>query len=213
MAVQKITVYEVLEKLHKVYPDADCTLDWSTPLELLVAAILSAQCTDARVNQVTKSLFKKYTTPQDYLAVSQGELEEDIHSCGTYHMKATAIRESCALIINEFDGEVPKTMKEMLKLRGVGRKTAAVVLGTAYGVIEGIPIDTHNIRLLQRLGLTKETEQKHIELDMMEQTPREEWLQLSHLMVAHGRAICTARAPDCQNCVFAHSCPSSSFKG
>lgn len=199
----------VIQELQKLYPDADCTLDWSTPLELLVAAILSAQCTDARVNIVTKALFKKYTSPQDYVSVPPEELEKDIHSCGTYRMKAKAIQSACHTILTEFDGEVPRTMKEMLTLRGVGRKTAAVVLGTAYGVIEGIPIDTHNIRLLHRLGLTSEQSQKRIELDMMQKTPRKDWIQLSHLMVAHGRAICHARQPECEKCVFGHTCPSS----
>jgi endonuclease-3 len=199
----------VLRELKKLYPDAHCTLDWTTPLELLVATILAAQCTDARVNMVTKTLFKKYRKPQDYLAVSQEELERDIHSCGTFHMKAKAIQTTCRRIIDVYDGKVPRTMKDMLTLLGVGRKTAAVVLGTAYDVTEGIPIDTHNIRVLRRLGLTKEKTQARIELDMMKKTPRKDWLKLSHLMVAHGRAICHARNPECEKCVFRHTCPSS----
>ncbi len=158
---------------------------------------------------VTKTLFKKYRKPQDYLAVSQEELERDIHSCGTFHMKAKAIQTTCRRIIDVYDGKVPRTMKDMLTLLGVGRKTAAVVLGTAYDVTEGIPIDTHNIRVLRRLGLTKEKTQARIELDMMKKTPRKDWLKLSHLMVAHGRAICHARNPECEKCVFRHTCPSS----
>jgi len=206
---KKLTVQKVLRALKKQYPKAKCTLDWQTPLELLVATILAAQCTDERVNKVGKTLFQKYRKPQDYLAVTQKELEKDIHSCGTYHMKAKAIRQTCNTILKKYNGKVPRTMEDMLTLRGVGRKTAAVVLGTAFGVVEGIPIDTHNIRLLHRLGLTKEEAQGRIELDMMQQTPKKDWLTLSHLMVAHGRAICHARKPECSKCVFAHTCPSS----
>ena len=204
---EKLSVEEVLSLLSTEYPDADCTLDWRTPLELLVATILAAQCTDARVNKVGKTLFKKYKTPQDYLAVSQEELEKDIHSCGTYRMKAMAIQQSCQTIMDQYNGEVPQTMEGMLKLRGVGRKTAAVVLGTAFGVIEGIPIDTHNIRLLHRMGLTKKKTQDKIELDMMKKTPRKDWLVLSHYMVAHGRKVCDARKPACEKCVLRHKCP------
>lgn len=209
----KITVDTVLNELAKLYPDADCTLDWNTPLELLVATILAAQCTDARVNRVGKSLFAKYKTPHDYLRVPQEELERDIHSCGSFRMKARAIQESCRTIIDDFDGEVPHTMEGMLLLRGVGRKTAAVVLGTAFGVVEGIPIDTHNIRLLNRLGLVRTKNQDRIELQMMESTPKSEWLKLSHYMVAHGRAVCTAHNRDCPHCPFQEDCPSSQTHG
>ncbi|MDA1208860.1 MAG: endonuclease III [bacterium] len=204
----KLTLTEVLSELKAIYPDAHCTLNWTTPLELLVATILAAQCTDARVNTIGKTLFRKYKKPQDYLAVTQEELEKDIHSCGTYRMKARAIQETCHTILQDFDGELPQTMKGMLTLRGVGRKTAAIVLGTAFGKIEGIPIDTHNIRLLRRMGLTRKKEQNQIELDMMKKTPKEDWLVLSHLMVAHGRAVCDARNPACDECVFGHKCPS-----
>ncbi len=207
--MKTLTVDVVLKELKKLYPEAKCTLDWENPLQLLVATILAAQCTDARVNQVTKSLFVKYKTPEDYLQVPQEELEKDIRSCGTFHMKAIAIQESCATIMNEFGGNVPQTMEEMLKLRGVGRKTAAVVLATAYGVIEGIPIDTHNIRLLNRMGLTTSKKQHTIELEMMERTPKEDWPILSHLMVAHGRVVCSAFNRNCTRCPFAESCPSS----
>ncbi len=209
MKTSSLTVEQVIEELRMCYPNANCTLDWTTPLELLIATILAAQCTDARVNIVTKTLFTKYKKPEDYVSVSTEELENDIRSCGTFHMKAKAIQETCALILETYNGQVPRTMEEMLTLRGVGRKTAAVVLGTAFGVIEGIPIDTHNIRLLHRLGLTTKNDQKRIELDMMEKTPKKDWLLLSHLMVAHGRAICHARNPECGKCVFAQTCPSS----
>lgn len=207
--MEKLRVDYVLRELKKLYPEAKCTLDWEDPLQLLVATILAAQCTDARVNTVTKTLFAKYRTPQDYLNVPIEELEKDIRSCGTFHMKAMAIAETCATILRDFHGEVPRTMKEMLTLRGVGRKTAAVVLATAFGVVEGIPIDTHNIRLLQRMGLTTSKNQKRIELEMMEQTPHKDWPTLSHLMVAHGRAVCTAHNRHCAACPFAQNCPSS----
>jgi endonuclease-3 len=213
LIAMSITVDRVLTDLRKLYPKADCTLDWNTPLELLVATILAAQCTDKRVNIVGKTLFKKYKTPKDYLNVPIEELEEDIRTCGTFHMKALAIQESSATIINEFDGEVPQTMEGMLKLRGVGRKTAAVVLGTAFGVIEGIPIDTHNIRLLTRLGLTKSKYQDKIELEMMKSTPKSDWLKLSHLMVAHGRAVCSASNRNCNQCPLSNDCPSSLTEG
>lgn len=204
-----VPVKVVLTALKKLYPDAHCTLDWSIPLDLLVATILAAQCTDARVNIVTKSLFKKYRTPSDYLAVSLRELGTDIHSCGTFRMKARAIQESCRKILQDYGGEVPRTMAEMLTLRGVGRKTASVVLATAYGVIEGIPVDTHCIRLSHRLGLTKQKVQGKIELDLMKKTPRKDWALLSHLLVFHGRAVCQARRPKCGECVLREKCPSA----
>lgn len=210
--MNKITVDVVLSKLKKIYPDAKCSLDWTTPLELLVATILSAQCTDKRVNIVTKSLFKKYASPADYLSVPAGELEEDIHSCGTFRMKAKAIRESCRTIIQRFDGQVPRTMKEMLLLRGVGRKTAAIVLSTAFGIIEGIPVDTHCIRLSRRIGLTTKKSQEAIEADLMRKTPRKDWAMLSHLFVAHGRAVCIARSPKCSECVLRVQCPRRGVK-
>lgn len=189
----RYTVPSALRILKRAYPQARCSLDWSTPLELLIATILSAQCTDARVNIVTKKLFSRYSTPADYLSVPLETLERDVFSCGTYRMKAKAIRESCEALLREFSGDVPRTMEKMLRLRGVGRKTAAIVLGTAYGIIEGIPVDTHVMRVSRCLGLTTETVQGAIERDLMSKTPREDWLLLSHLLVAHGRAVCTAR--------------------
>lgn len=207
--MNEVPVTIVLKALKQLYPDAHCTLDFITPLDLLVATILAAQCTDARVNIVTKSLFKKYRTPEDYLAVSVAELERDIHSCGTFRMKARAIRESCRKIVNDYGGEVPRTMGEMLTLRGVGRKTASVVLATAYGIIEGIPVDTHCIRLSHRLGLSKKKTQGKIELDLMEKTPKKDWVLLSHLLVFHGRAVCHSRSPKCRECVLKDRCPSA----
>ncbi|MBT4119767.1 MAG: endonuclease III [Candidatus Peribacter sp.] len=213
MSQEPITTVSIVSKLSKRYPAAECTLDWNTPLELLVSTMLAAQCTDKRVNQVGKTLYQKYKCPEDFLKVSQEELEVDIHSCGSFRVKARAIQETCTTIINDFDGEVPRTMKQMLTLRGVGRKTAAVVLHTAFGVVEGIPIDTHNIRLLNRLGLADSQNQDKIELQMMETTPKKDWPKLSHLLVAHGRAVCSARNRDCPNCPFQENCPSSQTQG
>lgn len=210
--MQKLSVDVVLRKLKKLYPDAKCSLDFTTPLDLLIATILSAQCTDKRVNIVTKSLFKKYRSPEEYVSAPVSELEDDIHSCGTFRMKAKAIQASCRTIIDQFGGEVPRTMNEMLMLRGVGRKTAAIVLSTAYGIIEGIPVDTHCIRLSHRMGLTEETVQSKIEADLMKKTPRNDWAMLSHLFVAHGRNICIARSPKCTECVLRATCPKIGVK-
>ncbi len=195
--MRKLSSEAVLRALKKRYPDAGCTLDWGTPLDLLVATILSAQCTDKRVNEVTKSLFRKYRRPEDYLAVPVSELEKDVHSCGTFRMKAKAIRESCRTILRDFGGKVPRTMGEMLTLRGVGRKTASVVLGDAFGVHEGIAVDTHVMRVAHRLGLTKKKTQAGIEADLMKKVPRDGWSEVSHLLIAHGRAVCKARGHEC----------------
>lgn len=205
--MSNVTIDLVLKQLKKLYPDAGCTLDWTTPLDLLVATILSAQCTDKRVNIVTKTLFRTYRSPEAYLAVPIELLEQAIHSCGTFRMKARAIRESCRQMIASFHGDVPRTMAAMLTLRGVGRKTAAVVLATAYGVIEGIPVDTHVMRVSRRLGLTHSKTQAGIEADLMRQTPRKEWANLSHLLIAHGRAVCTASNKNCAVCQLRALCP------
>ncbi len=207
--MKNIPLTSALRTLKTLYPHADCTLDFTTPLELLVATILSAQCTDARVNIVTKSLFKKYRTPEAYLSVPEKELENDIFTCGTYRMKAKAIRESCRRIIDHFGGTVPRTMEELLTLRGVGRKTASIILSSAYGIVAGIPVDTHVMRVSRRLGLTREHAQAKIERDLMKKTPQEDWVLLSHLLVAHGRAVCKAPTPRCSECVFRTTCPSS----
>ncbi len=190
---KKLSPEAVFKRLSQLYPDAGCTLDWTTPLELLVATILSAQCTDKRVNIVTTSLFKKYRTPNDYIAVAQSELENDIHSCGTFRMKAKAIRETCRTLLKDFDGKVPRSMKEMITLRGVGRKTASVVLSTAYGINEGIAVDTHVTRVARRLGLTRSKTQSGIEKDLMKKFPQKYWASISHLLIFHGRKACTAR--------------------
>lgn len=195
VAVPTLSVAIVLRRLSKMYPDAACSLHWKTPLDLLVATILSAQCTDKRVNIVTRSLFRKYRVAADYVAAPLAILEQDIRSCGTFRMKARAIQESCSMLLERFGGRVPRTMEEMLTLRGVGRKTASVVLSTAYGIEEGIAVDTHVTRLSRLLGLTKHKAQQKIERDLMRKTPRAQWSLLSHLLIAHGRATNAARNP------------------
>ncbi len=211
--MHRLTVDSVLRTLKRAYPNAKCSLDWTTPLELLIATMLSAQCTDKRVNIVTKTLFATYKKPQDYLRVPIAELAADIRSCGHFNTKTRAIRETCQTLLDRFDGHVPKTMEEMITLRGVGRKTASVVLSTAFGIEEGIPVDTHCIRLSRRLGLTRQKQQTKIEIDLMRKTPRNDWSMLSHVLVAHGRAVCIARNRQCEKCVFKIDCPSSTVMG
>lgn len=197
---------EVLRRLRKQYPDATCSLDFKDPLQLLVSTILAAQCTDERVNIVTKSLFKKYRRPQDYVNAPPGELEQDIRTCGFFNQKAKSIRNACKTIIERYGGKVPGTMEELLTLDGVGRKTANVILGECYGV-PGVIVDTHCTRLANRLGFTKTTEAGKIEQDIMKIVPREDWNIFSHCLVFHGRAVCNARAPRCSECVVNGLCP------
>jgi endonuclease III len=204
-----LTPRRILPVLKKLYPDARCTLNFRTPFELLIATILATQCTDARVNIVTKKLFLKYRSPKDFFDVPQEELEKDIRSTGSFRVKARAIQETCLTLIRDFDGQVPRTMDELLTLRGVGRKIAAVVLSTAFGITDGIPVDTHVTRLSHRMGLSSAKSQHTIELELMRQTPRNEWTNLSHLLVFHGRAVCKAPTPQCQVCHFRRTCPSS----
>ncbi|HVW66229.1 MAG TPA: endonuclease III [Candidatus Peribacteraceae bacterium] len=200
----------VLTKLGKLYHPPKTFLHYRTPLDLLVAVILSAQCTDARVNIVTETiLYPKYKRAEDYVKVPIHELEDDIHSCGTFRMKAKSIRGACAKIIEEFGGKVPDTMEALLTLPGVGRKTASVILSAAYGKNLGIAVDTHVQRLAQRLGLSTFDDPKKIELDLMEQAPRKKWRDVTVLLISHGRAVCTARNRKCGACVFKKDCPSS----
>ena len=199
----------VLRRLAKAYPDATCALNFSTPFELLVATILSAQCTDERVNQVTANLFRKYQKPEDYLAVPQEELERDIHSTGFFRNKAKSIRGACRLIVDEFGGEVPSAMDELLRLPGVARKTANVVLGTAFGIPSGVVVDTHVGRIARRLGLTSHEDPEKVERDLMAAVPRREWIDFAHRMVLHGRAVCNARSPKCGVCSLNDICPSA----
>jgi endonuclease-3 len=190
----------ILPILKETYPDAKCSLDYRTPLELLVATILSAQCTDERVNIVTRGLFKKYRSAGDYAGVPQEALEKDIQSTGFYRNKAKSLRGMAAALVEGHGGKVPQTMEELTSLAGVGRKTANVVLGNAFGKSEGVVVDTHVARVSARLGLTKHTDPKRIEQDLMAILPREEWTLWSHLLIHHGRAICQARKPKCEEC-------------
>lgn len=209
-----LSVTNVLRALSGLYHPPKTFLHFRTPLDLLVATILSAQCTDDRVNIVTETIvYSKYKKPEDYLRVSQFELEGDVHSCGTFRMKAKHIREACAMIHERFGGEVPQTMEALIQLPGVGRKTASVLLSAAFGKQEGIAVDTHVMRLSQRLGLSRHHDPKRIELDLMDALPRAQWSLFNPLMISHGRAVCTARSRKCGACVFKEDCPSSLVLG
>jgi len=192
----------------KVYPDAHTELNFKNPLELLIATILSAQCTDKRVNMVTPLLFKKYRIAKDYAAAPQAELENAIKSTGFFRNKTKSIRAATSTIANKFGGKVPDSMEKLRELPGVGRKTANVVLGNAFGINEGIVVDTHVIRLSQRLGLTKHKDPEKIEQDLMKLVPKEYWAVWSHWLIWHGRRRCYARKPDCANCEVFRLCPS-----
>jgi endonuclease-3 len=200
---------EIIRRLEESYPDAQTALHSSNPLEMLVATILSAQSTDANVNRVTETLFKKYRTPEDYLRVPEAELANDIHSTGFFNQKTKAIRGSCARIIEAYDGQVPNTMEEMLTLPGVARKTANVVLGNAYGVVEGIAVDTHVKRVSNKLGFSKEKDTDRIERDLMELIPRDKWFSFTYVLIEHGRQVCKAPVPRCAECSVNQLCPSS----
>ena len=199
----------VVATLKKAYPAAGCALDRSNPFELLVATILSAQCTDTRVNKVTKTLFKKYRAVADFAKADQGELENDIRSTGFFRNKAKNIRAAAAKVLSDFGGEVPRTMAELLTLPGAARKTANCVLGTAYGVADGVVVDTHVKRLAGRLGMTTHTDPVKIERDLMDLVAKRDWIRFSFLLIHHGRAVCSARKPDCPNCCVNKLCPSA----
>jgi endonuclease-3 len=200
---------EIIERLHEEYPDTGISLRFSNRLELLVAVILSAQCTDVRVNSTTADLFETYQTPEEYAEADQDELAEDLNSITYYNNKASYIREACEQIVEEHDGKVPDTMSALTELPGVGRKTANVVLQHGHDVVEGIVVDTHVQRLTRRLGVTKEQRPEAIEAELMELVPEAEWQELTHLLISHGRAVCSARSPDCTDCVLEDICPSS----
>ncbi|MEF8784881.1 MAG: endonuclease III [Haloarculaceae archaeon] len=199
---------EVVERLHEEYPDTTISLNFSTRFELLVAVILSAQCTDERVNKETADLFETYQSPEDFAAADQDELAEDLNSITYYNNKASYIREAAQKIVEEHDGEVPDTMSELTDLPGVGRKTANVVLQHGHDVVEGIVVDTHVQRLTRRLGITEEQRPEAIEDELLSLVPESEWQEFTHLLISHGRAVCTARNPDCDECVLADICPS-----
>jgi len=202
-------VLEIIELLEKEHPDAKIALDYASPLELLVATILSAQCTDKRVNIVTKTLFKKYRKAEDYANADLEELEEDIRPTGFYRNKARNIKKCCQILVEKFNSQVPRTMEEMLELPGVARKTANIVLSNAYGVIEGIAVDTHVRRLARRLGLSEHEDPKKIEGDLMKMVPKDKWMRFTDLLIFHGRRICVARKPKCGICVLNKLCPSA----
>lgn len=209
---EKARAAKIIKLLKREYPDASCSLEHSNPLELLVATILSAQCTDERVNQVTRALFRKYRKCDDYLKVEQAELEEDIRPTGFYRNKARAIRGACRLIKERHDGRVPDKIEELLELPGVARKTANVVLGNAFGIESGVVVDTHVARLSRRLALSVEAQPEKIERDLILLVPRSDWILFPHLLIAHGRKICKARTPLCAECILEKLCPSSLLK-
>jgi endonuclease-3 len=206
---KKAHVTEISRRLKKLYPDAHVELDYSNAFELMIASILAAQNTDVNVNKLTPVLFRKYRTPEDYLKVPAAELEQDIHKSGFFRQKTKAIQAICRRLIDDFGGKLPKTMAEMVSLPGIGRKTANVVLGNALGVVEGIVVDTHNIRLAARLGLSEQKTADKIELDLMEVVPKKDWVMFSHWITWHGRRVCKARSPKCADCVLSDICPSS----
>ena len=201
-------VEKILPILKAAYPEARCSLDHRSPLELLVATILSAQCTDERVNIVTKTLFKKYRSPRDYASAPEGELEKDIQSTGFYRNKARSIRAMAGSLLEKHGGKIPDTMEELVDLAGVGRKTANVVLGNAFGINVGVTVDTHVTRLANRLGLTDHaSDAVKIERDLIPLIPQEDWALWSHLLIYHGRAVCMARNPKCKECPILEYCP------
>lgn len=209
---EKARARKIVAALKKAYPHAKCSLNYQNPLQLLIATMLSAQCTDAKVNSITPRLFAKYKTAKDFAQADIRELESMIFSAGFYKNKAKNIKAACKIIAEKHNGKVPKTMEEMVKLPGVGRKTANIVLGNAYGVIEGVPVDTHAIRISRLLGWTKNSSQEKIEKDLMALLPRKDWLKISDLFVHHGRAVCIARRPKCFKCPIEKYCPKAGLK-
>ena len=205
----KAYALEILARLKREYPDAHCELDFETPLQLLVATILSAQCTDKRVNMVTPQLFLSFPSAQDLADAKPEELEDLIRSTGFFRNKTKSLLGMSAAVVERHDGEVPRTMEELVELPGVGRKTANVVLGNAFATNEGVVVDTHVGRLAVRLGLTNETDPVKVEQALMKLFPRDDWALLAHLLIFHGRRVCIARAPRCGECVLNDICPSS----
>ena len=202
-----IPMNTLIDRLEKKYPDARYELDWTTPLELLVATILAAQCTDVRVNKVTKTLFPKYRTARDYADANTEELEEILKPTGTFKQKAKSIQEACKMLVEQHGGEVPQTMEELVKLRGVARKTANVVLNNAWDIPSGIIVDTHVARVSQRMNLTKNDKPEVIEQDLMRIVPKEKWTKFGPAMVLLGRYVCTAKVVNCHECPFDDVCP------
>jgi endonuclease-3 len=197
----------IVRLLRRHYPDAKCSLDFHTPLELLVATILSAQCTDERVNIVTKDLFRKYRSAADYANAPLAQLEKDIQSTGFFRNKAKSIQNCCRLLAEQYDGQVPRDIDRLVELPGIGRKTANVILGTAFGIASGVVVDTHVTRLSRRLGLSQQKDAEKIEKDLIEVIPSKEWVAFGHGIIQHGRRVCVARKPKCNVCPFSAICP------
>ena len=208
----KLKTRKIIRLLKREYPQAQCSLNHANAFELLIATILSAQCTDERVNIVTADLFRKYRKPEDYLRVPTSELQEDIRTTGFFRNKTKSIQGTAMMLIEKHDGQVPDTIEDLLELPGVARKTANVVLGNAFGIAAGVVVDTHVSRLAQRLGLTTNNQPEKIERDLIELVPRKDWIDLPHLLIAHGRKVCKARRPLCETCVVERLCPSSLLK-
>jgi endonuclease-3 len=200
---------EIIRILSETYPGAHVALRFSNALEMLVATILSAQCTDEKVNEVTATLFQKYRTPEDYVRVPEDELKADIKPTGFFNQKAISIRAACQRIVDEYDGRVPDTMEDLITLRGVARKTANIVMGNAFDKVEGIAVDTHVKRVSNRLGFSEENDPDKIEQDLMRLIPQERWFGFTYVLIDHGRAICVARLPRCESCTVNHLCPAS----
>jgi endonuclease-3 len=207
LAQRRELANKVVETLRRLYPDARCSLDYRTPLQLLIATILSAQCTDERVNKVTPALFARYRSAADFASADPRELENYIRSTGFYRAKAKNIIACCRALVERHGGELPRSLEELTKLPGVGRKTANVLLGTAWGIPAGIVVDTHVRRLARRMGLTQHTDPDKIERDLMELIPQEEWIAFGHRMIYHGRQVCLARNPRCDQCALNSFCP------
>ena len=203
----KARALKVIELLEKEYSNAEIALEYTNPLELLIATILSAQATDEQINAITPKLFKKYKTAEDYANADLTELEQDIKSSGFYHNKAKNIKNCCKTLVEKFHSKVPKKMDELLELPGVGRKTANIVLANAFGVVEGVAVDTHVGRLAQRLGLSQSGDPNKIEADLMKLVPKDKWMRITDLLIFHGRKICTAKKPNCARCVLNKICP------
>jgi endonuclease-3 len=209
---KKERAQKICDALQRTYPDAHCELNFSNPLELLVATILSAQCTDKRVNIVTAELFKKYRSAKDFADVPLKEIEAAVKTTGFFRNKAKNIQNCCRALVEKFGGEVPRTMDELHALAGVGRKTANVVLGNAFGINVGVVVDTHVTRLTNRLGLTKKNDAVKIERELMKLVPQKDWTLFSHWLIWHGRRRCAARKPDCENCEIKNLCPQIGVK-
>ena len=205
----KARALKVIELLEMEYSDAEIALEYTNPLQLLIATILSAQATDSQINAITPKLFKKYKTAEDYANADLTELEQYIKSSGFYHNKAKNIKNCCKTLVEKFHSKVPKTMTELIDLPGVGRKTANIVLANAFGIVEGVAVDTHVGRLAQRLGLSESDDPKKIEADLMKIVPKDKWMRITDMLIFHGRRVCTAKKPNCAVCVLNKICPSA----